>query len=454
MLHIFLTILKIPLILLAILLLLVLLILLLLLFVPVRYRLTLKKDSALSASGKVHWLFHLVSVQAGFTDKKLNVSVRIFGFPLVGGARKEKARGADTDGGTAGKKPPQSVADGPPGKLEKTQDSLWEDAVRRDAVLPEEAPPGEKSAQELQGLEETFTEGQKPQGQEESFAEGQKPQGRKESFAEAQKPHDSKELSAEDREPQNQEKSSPEPQGQEETSAEAQKPQDQKETSVEEQEPQYQKETSTEAQKLQDQEESSAEAQETQGSRESSAEKWEIQGPEETFVEAQKPRRGKKSRVSLGERLRRLIDKIRNTLLGIQEKIRNIRQHIADFRAKLESLRNFWYDEHTRPALGHAKREIFYLLRHYLPGRAEGRLLIGLSDPAATGQALGLLSVAQVFTGTNIQVEADFERAVLESDLSIKGHVRLCHLLKAGLALLFDRHFRGAVGNLRKLRQS
>ena len=62
MLHIVLTILKIPFILLAVLLLILLTVALLLLFVPVRYQASAEKTDKLTAAARVTWLLHLLSV--------------------------------------------------------------------------------------------------------------------------------------------------------------------------------------------------------------------------------------------------------------------------------------------------------------------------------------------------------------------------------------------------------
>lgn len=84
MLHIILTILKTGGIILAVLLALVLILLLLALFVPIRYDLRGEKEPEKepAASGKLHWLFHIVTYQAVYEDGKLKQSVRIFGVPV------------------------------------------------------------------------------------------------------------------------------------------------------------------------------------------------------------------------------------------------------------------------------------------------------------------------------------------------------------------------------------
>lgn len=90
MLHIVLTILKIPFILLAVLLLLLLTVVLLLLFVPVRYQASAKKTDKLTAAARVTWLLHLLSVKVSYQAGKSQISVKVCGYTVIG--EKKRAR--------------------------------------------------------------------------------------------------------------------------------------------------------------------------------------------------------------------------------------------------------------------------------------------------------------------------------------------------------------------------
>lgn len=127
----------------------------------------------------------------------------------------------------------------------------------------------------------------------------------------------------------------------------------------------------------------------------------------------------------------------------------NLRNQIASIKSKLEYYRRFWYDNHTRAAFTHVKKELFYILRHVRPRRVEGWLHFGFDDPATTGEVLGILSVLQSFSGNHLTVDADFEKKRFDGDFSLKGHVRLVHFLKAFLALLLDKHCRITFRRLR-----
>ncbi len=61
----------------------VLLVLLLLaLFVPVRYDLWGENQEEMLVKGKIHWLFHIVSLQVSYENEELKQVLRIFGVPV------------------------------------------------------------------------------------------------------------------------------------------------------------------------------------------------------------------------------------------------------------------------------------------------------------------------------------------------------------------------------------
>ncbi|WP_207645504.1 DUF2953 domain-containing protein [Marvinbryantia formatexigens] len=144
------TILKIPFILLGILLLLLLAAALLLLFVPIRYQASAEKTEKLSASARITWLLHLLSVSIEYREGKPQICVKICGYTVIG-EKKKKTRSRKKDAG--GKKalpeedtektepcvPPDDEAASPDGKTASPE----EEATSPDGKT---APPEEESS--------------------------------------------------------------------------------------------------------------------------------------------------------------------------------------------------------------------------------------------------------------------------------------------------------------------
>ena len=161
---------------------------------------------------------------------------------------------------------------------------------------------------------------------------------------------------------------------------------------------------------------------------------------------------------SITEKLEKVPRKVQGILQSIRQSFQRITEagkKLSDRKEKLKTTAGRWLDfwnlEVTQAAKMHVLREIRYLLRHILPRKAEGQILIGMDDPATTGQVLGILYVLSAFTGNCLEINGDFERAVLEGRFQITGYVRICHIARAALSLLADKNIRQTVRSFRQM---
>lgn len=340
MLHILLTIIKIPFILLAVVLLLLLLIMLLVSFVPLRYRAAVKKGEGLYASGTVTWLLHFISVRFEYADKQTGLQVKLAGFPLIGGKTKKKRQ----------KKLPEE-----------------EEAVQ-DAEFPETDSETAQEPEIVKELEEVSEEPEVLEDEEEASEDGD---------VTPTEPEVSENIFT------------PEEDG------------------------------------------SGSAAQDAHSRRE---------------TDDTENRSGRSGNI-----FGKIISKLKDVIQKIRDIFSNISRTAADIKSKLDYYRRLWYDEHTQSAWRHLKKEVCCLLRHYRPRKANGHLRFGFEDPALTGELLGVLCILQALSGNNLIAEADFEQKVFEGDFTLKGHIRVCHFLRAALALVFDKHCRITFKRIRKL---
>lgn len=61
------------------------------------------------------------------------------------------------------------------------------------------------------------------------------------------------------------------------------------------------------------------------------------------------------------------------------------------------------------------------LLKHILPRKIRGRIHFGTSDPAQTGEILGAVSVLFAIYGQGVRVIPDFDQAVFEGEVELRG---------------------------------
>ena len=163
----------------------------------------------------------------------------------------------------------------------------------------------------------------------------------------------------------------------------------------------------------------------------------------------------KKSRLSaLAEKLRGLPDFFRKLwavflAVGQQlkrqaEKLRRLFHSLSELKAKLSHYIEIWQEEETQTLIRSLKGYLFYLLHHIRPRRGRGYLKYGFPDPALTGQLTGLFYVLRPLAFSELALEPVFEtdEILLEGDLVIRGHIRLVHLVRVGLKLLFDKNLK------------
>ncbi len=127
------------------------------------------------------------------------------------------------------------------------------------------------------------------------------------------------------------------------------------------------------------------------------------------------------------------IDKIKCTIRKIYAKIKEI------WKIK-EKIRELLSDETHRASLKIAKKELFYLLKHYRPRRMKGYVRYGLEDPYHTGLVLAALSWIYPFFGKELEIIPEFEQQVLEGKLSIKGYIRGVHITRTAIHILFNKN--------------
>lgn len=112
---------------------------------------------------------------------------------------------------------------------------------------------------------------------------------------------------------------------------------------------------------------------------------------------------------------------------------------------KLSSLREAVEDEENQKAFRLLLSRVKYLLHHLRFRRFEGRLQFGFDDPAMMGRILGVLSLFYPLYGESFTITPVFDHTLFEGEIALKGHVRLIHILIAGIQLMMNKKIRGLV---------
>ena len=112
---------------------------------------------------------------------------------------------------------------------------------------------------------------------------------------------------------------------------------------------------------------------------------------------------------------------------------------------KASSLREMVEDEENQKAVRLLISRVKYLLHHLRFRKFEGRLAFGFEDPAMVGRTLAVLSLFYPLYGECFTITPVFDHTLFEGEIALKGHVRLIHILIAGIQLMMNKKIRGLV---------
>lgn len=143
----------------------------------------------------------------------------------------------------------------------------------------------------------------------------------------------------------------------------------------------------------------------------------------------------------------RIHDKISEILARILDFFANIKENVNrliekknEIVEKITEIRDFLQKPSTRQVWKDGKRYLIKLWKHIRPRRFHGTLHFGLEDPAATGQALGAVSMLFPWYRDHIIIAPDFEQRIFEGQIYAKGRIQIGFFLILGLQMLWNRN--------------
>lgn len=96
----------------------------------------------------------------------------------------------------------------------------------------------------------------------------------------------------------------------------------------------------------------------------------------------------------------------------------------------------------TKAAFLACKKQLLRIFKNLKPQKFQVNLHIGMEDPAAMGDILGVWGMLYPIHEGHIDICPDFEQPVLEGDFYCKGRVTVCIYLWTVMIILFDKNMR------------
>lgn len=121
--------------------------------------------------------------------------------------------------------------------------------------------------------------------------------------------------------------------------------------------------------------------------------------------------------------------KIKKKLLRIKYIFKKFCDTMKNVFKKIKWFKELLQDESTWLALRAVKKELKKLIKYIKPRKINGYLNFGFDNPSYTGQIYGFICMFYGKLPKDFLLYADFEKKVLEGDLTIKGSFRVYYLL-------------------------
>lgn len=145
---------------------------------------------------------------------------------------------------------------------------------------------------------------------------------------------------------------------------------------------------------------------------------------------------------AIPEILRNLFEKIKGIFENIEYTINRFCDKIRSISDTIEYYREVVEGEPFKRSFALCKGELLNIVKTLKPRKFEASLIIGMDDPAATGEILAICGMLYPVIGGHVDVRGDFERKRLEGEILIVGKLRMVTFLRTAVKIYFNKDIR------------
>ena len=150
------------------------------------------------------------------------------------------------------------------------------------------------------------------------------------------------------------------------------------------------------------------------------------------------------------DKIKQIVEKIKSLFENIQYTIRKICDKIKSTLDNIEYYREVFESEPFQQSWQLCYGELKSVFKSLKPDKFEADFIVGMDDPATTGQILAIYGILYPLVGQNIQVVGDFERTHVEGYLYMCGRIRAFTFLKVAIRIYFNKDIRKLMKLLKK----
>ncbi len=150
------------------------------------------------------------------------------------------------------------------------------------------------------------------------------------------------------------------------------------------------------------------------------------------------------------DRIREFVGKVYDLTVHFRAKIKRLMNKVRAAVDNLEYYLNLMMDEHVQSTILNVLALVVKAIKRILPKRVKGQVHFGFAESDTMGKALAFLGVLYPLYYGKIEVEPDYEQAVMEGSLVVKGRIFVISLLVTGWKLYFNKDLRKVIAAFKK----
>lgn len=157
------------------------------------------------------------------------------------------------------------------------------------------------------------------------------------------------------------------------------------------------------------------------------------------FIESDRP----KKKRTLWQKIKQFFKNIKFTFNKVCDTIVKIKDNIKYYLEVLQL-------ESTKLAFATCQKQIGYVLRKLSPRNFQINLHLGFDDPAVMGEVLAVWGMLYPIHMGNIDIQPEFDRAVMEGDFSFRGCISVFVFVRTACILLFNKNIKNLLKQLKR----
>lgn len=146
-----------------------------------------------------------------------------------------------------------------------------------------------------------------------------------------------------------------------------------------------------------------------------------------------------------------IIDLFINIIETPQNVFSKIQYTISRVCGKIGMIKTTIENDIFKRAFELVKKKLIKIIRMILPDKTDIALVLGLGDPAATAELMGVYGALYPALYNKVRFQPDFENKVVQAEVHLKGHITIFTIVWAAAVCFFNKDVKKVIRRFKKI---